>query len=61
MSLLFAGACLVKVLFEDAFGADVFGVVVAFVDSEVVLPGELGVGVVGVFVFLGFEIADAFA
>lgn len=48
-------------LLEDAFGSDFFGFVVAFFYAEVVLAGELVVGVVGILVFFGFEIADAFS
>ena len=59
LPLLLTGSCFIEVLLEDSFGADVFGFVVAFVDSEVVLSGELVFAVVGVLVFFGFEIADA--
>lgn len=55
----FAQTRLVEVLLEDFLGADVFGFVVAFVDSDVVLSGELVFAVVGVLVFFGFQIADA--
>ena len=48
-------------LFEDAFGADVFGVVVVFVDAEVILAGELGLRVVRILVLLGFDVADVIA
>lgn len=48
-------------LLEDLLGPDALGLVVAFFDTEVVLPGELVVGVVGILVVLGFEIADAIA
>lgn len=58
-ALLFACSRSIEVLFEDSFRADVFGFVVVFVDTEVVLAGELAVGVVCVFVFFGFEIANA--
>ena len=59
LPLLLTGSCFIEVLLEDSFGADVFGFVVAFVDSEVVLARELVFAVVGVLVFFGLEIADA--
>lgn len=61
IALLLLRPRILKECFEHLLAADVLGLVVAFVDAEVVLAGELVFGVVAVLVFLDFEVADALA